>query len=277
MFTEDWLPPDNRRGTPQYAYPDHRSQLHPGYSAPLHHPQSAPSGYFQYQHSFAYQPYSNYPETSYDQTSQYTYPMQVPAFWQKQAPEPYDDTTLKPSMKGDSTVIERLQLLLPAPPLAKAPLRPEPLTTMSPRRTKRKSKFTREQDQLILSLKRQGRSWVEIADITNVGSYLAARNRYQVIVGQQGSTNLSFSPESKQYLQKLLDAGELCKWDYIAQRLSRSTGKHFTSKACREYARFLLFSDPESLGVNQRTVQELEKEHEATDKLLKQAVLSSPQ
>ncbi|PVH14805.1 uncharacterized protein CXQ87_005081 [Candidozyma duobushaemuli] len=242
VFPEEWLP-DTRR---QY-FPEPRQLGYP-------HPQPSPS-FLQYQPPLPLQPYA------YEET-----------LWKHEYEEPVK--AREPRKETDSTVIERIQLLLPAPPLAKAPLRPEPLTSQSPRRAKRKSKFTREQDQLILSLKRQGRSWVEIANITNVGSYLAARNRYQVIVGQQGSNHLSsWTPESKQYLQRLLDAGELCKWDYIAQRLSRSTGKHFTSKMCRDFARFLLFSDPESLGVTQKTVQELEKEHELTNKLLRQAVL----
>lgn len=242
MFTEEWLPPDNRR---QY-YPEPR-QL--SYLAPQPSP-----GYLQFQPPLAMQPYT------YDD-----------GMWRAELEEPVKRETKK---ETDSTIIERLQLLLPAPPLARAPLRPEPLSAQSARRTKRKLKFTREQDQLIFSLKRQGRLWVEIANIANVGSYLTARNRYQVIVGQQGLNHLLlWSPESKQYLQRLLDAGELCKWEYIAQRLSRSSGKHFTPKMCRDFARYLLFSDPESLGVTLKTVQELEKEHELTNKLLRQAVL----
>ncbi|QEO23424.1 hypothetical_protein [Candidozyma auris] len=146
------------------------------------------------------------------------------------------------------SILEKIQLL-PPPPLSKAPLRPDSSAVFPGRRTKRKSKFTKEQDQLIVSLKRQGRSWVEIADIANVGSYLTARNRYQVIVGQQGSAHLCpWSQDNKMYLQRLLDGAELAKWDFIAKELSKQTGKHFTSKECREYARFLLFSSPESMG-----------------------------
>ncbi|QRG40221.1 hypothetical protein FDK38_004685 [Candidozyma auris] len=176
--------------------------------------------------------------------------------------------------RAEPSVLEKIQLLLPPPPLSKAPLRPDSSAVFPGRRTKRKSKFTKEQDQLIVSLKRQGRSWVEIADIANVGSYLTARNRYQVIVGQQGSAHLCpWSQDNKMYLQRLLDGAELAKWDFIAKELSKQTGKHFTSKECREYARFLLFSSPESMGVTQRTVSDLEREHEITEKIMKQSVL----
>lgn len=166
---------------------------------------------------------------------------------------------------------EQLREALPAPPLALAPTRPEPPLAKPSRRTKRRSKFTKEQDDLIVCLKKDGRLWVEIAEIVGVGSYLAARNRYQVIVGQQGNNNsLSWTAEDREHLQLLLDPAELDKWRYIAQELSRATGKDYTAEECREHARHMFWMNPAAMGVNEGTVMELRKERYATQRLLLQ-------
>lgn len=188
-----------------------------------------------------------------------------------------DQVALQPmNLRGtNQELIEKLQLLLPLPPLSKAVLRPDVSNLTSHKRAKRKSKFTEEQDRTIVTMKRQGHSWVAIADATGVGSYLAARNRYQVIVGQQGSKLMSsWSLKDRKLLQNLLDDAEINKWEYIASKLSKATGKHFTAKECRKYVRHLFWMDPAAMGVTMRTVAELEKENEITRKLLKQEAMA---
>lgn len=189
-----------------------------------------------------------------------------------------DAMNLQPmtNLRGSSQeLIEKLQILLPVPPLSKAFLRPDVSNFANHKRAKRKSKFTEEQDRTIVSMKRQGHSWVAIAEATGVGSYLAARNRYQVIVGQQGSKLMSsWSLKDRKLLQSLLDDAEINKWEYIASKLSKATGKKFTAKECRKYVRHLFWMDPTAMGVLMKTVAELEKENEITRKLLKQEALA---
>ncbi|KAK6204676.1 uncharacterized protein RJT21DRAFT_10214 [Scheffersomyces amazonensis] len=166
---------------------------------------------------------------------------------------------------------ERLQQLLPPPPLSRASPRPEVNLNLSNKRAKRKSKFSQQQDDLIVSLKKKGKSWVEIAEISNVGSYLAARNRYQVIVGQQGNNNSSsWDNEDKEHLHRILDAGELEKWKFISTELNKATNKNFTDLECREIIRMLFWSNPGQFSVNEDTINECVKEKKLTEKFLEQ-------
>lgn len=168
-------------------------------------------------------------------------------------------------------IAERLQLCLPPPPLAEVVPRPQVSFPVTQKRAKRKSKFTKEQDEMIIALKKDGKSWVEIAEITGVGSYLAARNRYQVIVGQQGNNNLaSWKEEDKIILQKMLDLAELEKWEFIASELKMSTGKNFSGKECREAIRALFWKSPMAFGVNEATLNECVKEKRITEKIHEQ-------
>lgn len=170
-----------------------------------------------------------------------------------------------------TNVILQLQDLLPKPPLSKAPTRPDINFSLLQKRGKRKSKFTKSQDELILSLKKKGKSWVEIAEVSGVGSYLAARNRYQVIVGQQGNYNsFVWTAENKVYLQKLLDAGELEKWSFISFDLNKATNKKFSSEECQEIIRFLFWSDPNAFGITENTIVECIKEKKLTEKAIEQ-------
>lgn len=170
-------------------------------------------------------------------------------------------------------LIDRLQDLLPQPPLALAPTRPDVAVSNSHKRTKRKLKFSKRQDELIVRLKKEGRPWVEIAEVVGVGSYLAARNRYQVIVGQQGNNNSSsWTSEDRDELQKLLDLAEVDKWQYIAQELSKATEKTYSAEECREHARTMFWQNPAAFGVSDETVMELHKEKRATERLVQQSV-----
>lgn len=167
---------------------------------------------------------------------------------------------------------ERLQELLPMPPLVRACTRPDVALSNTHKRTKRKSKFSKRQDEMIVLLKKDGRSWVEIAEMVGVGSYLAARNRYQVIVGQQGNNNsLSWTAEDRDELHKLLDSAELEKWRYIALELSKATGKNYSPEECREHARQAFWQSPAAMGVLEEAVIELQKEKRVTDRLLQAA------
>ncbi|KAI5960874.1 ADF1 [Candida theae] len=166
---------------------------------------------------------------------------------------------------------ERLQKILPHPPLAKAPVRPDITASSTAKRAKRKSRFTPEQDDLIVRLKRSGKSWDEIAEITGVGSYLTARNRYQVIVGQQGNNNSSaWDNNDKIFLRNLLDPAEFEKWRYIASELNKSTNKNFNDFEVREMVRVLFWSNPASFGVSEESIKEAVKEKKLTDKTIEQ-------
>ncbi|CAG89490.2 DEHA2F17182p [Debaryomyces hansenii CBS767] len=163
--------------------------------------------------------------------------------------------------------IERLQQSLPVPPMSQAITRPEINLSLNQRRARRKSKFSKEQDDSIVELKRKGKTWVEIAEMSGVGSYLAARNRYQVIVGQQGNNNSSsWDNEDKSLLRKLLDEAEIEKWKFIAAELTKATGKPFSDRECRETVRMLFWADPASFGVNEDTVNECFKEKKVTER-----------
>lgn len=166
---------------------------------------------------------------------------------------------------------KRLQELLPQPPLSKAVIRPDINFATNQKRAKRKSKFSKKQDELIVSLKRKGKSWVEIAEMTQVGSYLAARNRYQVIVGQQGNNNSSsWDNDDKVLLRKLLDTAELEKWRFIANEFNKATGKHYSDKDCRDFIKSLFWINPASFQVNEETINECAKEKKITEKALEQ-------
>mmetsp|Transcript_9134 Transcript_9134/g.9032 ORF Transcript_9134/g.9032 Transcript_9134/m.9032 type:complete len:386 (+) Transcript_9134:132-1289(+) len=163
--------------------------------------------------------------------------------------------------------IERLQQLLPVPPMSQVATRPEINLLLNQKRARRKSKFSKKQDDLIVELKRKGKTWVEIAELSGVGSYLAARNRYQVIVGQQGNNNSSsWDNEDKSVLRKLLDEAEIDKWKFIAAELSKATGKSFSDRECRETVRMLFWADPASFGVSEETVNECYKEKKITER-----------
>ncbi|KAK9475408.1 uncharacterized protein V1510DRAFT_409108 [Dipodascopsis tothii] len=100
-------------------------------------------------------------------------------------------------------------------------------------RPRKKSKYSSEQDELILSLKRAGHSWPEIAQAANCENFLAARNRYQVLIGQQGSGNVVWDAEDEAALRALLDEGEKVKWKFISSELSKLRNKRMTPASCQ--------------------------------------------
>ncbi|CCE82535.1 Piso0_002265 [Millerozyma farinosa CBS 7064] len=265
-----WPYQNNAIGAPTYTYPSGGS---------VQSPQQANS-HLQQRHSLSqplqtainYPPAQQAPQT---QQQQLTFPAQVPQI-------PRVSQVVNPGLSrpplhhqnyhsSPQDFVKSLQETLPAPPLNNAPTRPEARPQVGQRRAKRMSKFSKEQDELIVKLKREGKTWVEIADIAKVGNYLAARNRYQVIVGQQGNNNSSsWGQKDKLVLHSLLDSAELEKWQYIAAEMRKATGKDFSDKECREIVRYYFWSDPYSFGVYENTMQEVIKEKNITDKSMEQ-------
>lgn len=143
-----------------------------------------------------------------------------------------------------------LPLTLPEPPLSMAiPANPNALQSDPQPRPKKKSKYSAEQDQIILQLKKEGKSWSEIAEKAKCGNSLAARNRYQVLIGQQGGGAVVWEAEDAMGLKSLLEEGEKAKWDYIASELSRLRSKNITAHACQSKIKELFDADPSRFGV----------------------------
>ncbi|KAA8909584.1 hypothetical protein TRICI_004419 [Trichomonascus ciferrii] len=143
-----------------------------------------------------------------------------------------------------------LPLNLPEPPLASAaPANPNALQADAAPRPKKKSKYSGEQDAIILQMKKDGKSWSEIAEAANCGNSLAARNRYQVLIGQQGGGAVVWDSEDALSLKTLLEDGEKAKWDYIASELSRLRSKKITPKDCQNKIKALFDADPSGFGI----------------------------
>ncbi|OWB76385.1 hypothetical protein B5S32_g536 [[Candida] boidinii] len=147
----------------------------------------------------------------------------------------------------------------PTPPFNTIEPNPRALKRSVPKVARRKSKFTNEQDQLIIKLKREGKTWVDIADLAGVGTYLAARNRYQVLIGQQGGGTSECGPDDAVALQSVVDTGEIEKFKFIAKEFEKRTGKSYNHEQVREFIRFLFWRDPEIFNVNSGYLDELIK------------------
>lgn len=276
-----WPYQNNAMGVPPYTYPSGGSVQLP----------RLPNPHLQQRHllSQPLQSTMNYPPTqqvSQTQQSQLNFQHQATQVPQvplvSQAPQIANLTSSHHPQHhqnyqlGPQDLVKGLQDTLPVPPLSKAPTRPETRPQVGQKRAKRMSKFTKEQDELILKLKREGKTWVEIADIAKVGNYLAARNRYQVIVGQQGNNNSSsWGHKDRLVLHSLLDSAELEKWQYIAAEMRKATGKDFSDKECRDIVRYYFWLDPYSFGVYENSMQEVIKEKHITEKAIKQEAKKS--
>lgn len=133
------------------------------------------------------------------------------------------------------------------------------LKDQRPKRSKRKSKFTKEQDQMIIDMKNNDKSWVEIAEASKVDSYLAARNRYQVLIGQQGGGSGECSPEDVMMLRDIVDDGETEKMKYLSREFRKCTGKICNYKQIRELLRYLFWKNPGMFDVNSSYLTELKR------------------
>lgn len=101
----------------------------------------------------------------------------------------------------------------------------------------------------MILLKNEGYSWKQIATQIGIGSHLAVRNRYQVLIGQQGRAVNSWSEEDLRGLQSFLDAAEDEKWRFIGQEMRMRTGKQFTDAQCKDVIRRLFWEDPGAFGI----------------------------
>jgi hypothetical protein len=155
---------------------------------------------------------------------------------------------MSPSMLATSA--PTLPLTVPEPPLSTAiPSNPTAMNSDSQPRPKKKSKYSAEQDDIILQMKREGKSWSDIAEAANCGNALAARNRYQVLIGQQGGGAVAWDSDDAVGLKMLLEKGEKAKWDYIATEVSRMRSKDFTASDCQGIIKQLFEENPAFFGI----------------------------
>lgn len=141
-------------------------------------------------------------------------------------------------------------LSIPEPPLATAtPINPSALQSDPQPRPKKKSKYSTEQDNIIIKMKREGKTWIEISEAAQCGNALAARNRYQVLIGQQGGGAVVWETEDTLSLKNLLEEGEKAKWKYIAEELSRRRNKKLTSSDCQKKTKEIFDENPAFFGI----------------------------
>lgn len=151
---------------------------------------------------------------------------------------------------SQSTDANTVPIQLCEPPLKNVvPSNPHALAADPPSRNKKKTKYTADQDRLILDLKHQGLGWSEIAELAKCEKTLAARNRYQVLIGQQGGGTFMWTMKDIRGLQGYLDEGERAKWQFIADELSKRRGRKFTIDMCHYQVSKLFNSKPEMFGV----------------------------
>ncbi|KGK36516.1 hypothetical protein JL09_g4328 [Pichia kudriavzevii] len=220
-----------------------------------------------------------------------SYPPQIPAYGQFSDPKPTNSEARKPTMshvassnninkpvslidkgnnrhiKLDYSKIDRLTYELSQnmllPPFKSIKPNKESLREQKPKRSKRKSKFSKEQDEIILRLKKENKNWVEIAEAAKVDSYLAARNRYQVLIGQQGGSASDCGPDDVLTLKTLLDDGEIEKMKYLTKEFRKCTGKSCDYRQVRELIRYLFWKDAGQFDVGVNYLEELQQKRSA--------------
>lgn len=143
-----------------------------------------------------------------------------------------------------------LPLSIPEPPLALAPpINPNVMKSDPQPRPKKKSKYTAEQDQIILSMKKNGLPWTDISKAAQCGNHIAARNRYQVLIGQQGGGAVVWDSDDTMTFKRMLEDGERAKWNFIANELSRIRSKKATPMACQRKVKELFEHNPAMFGI----------------------------
>ncbi|KAH3667317.1 hypothetical protein OGAPHI_002966 [Ogataea philodendri] len=202
---------------------------------------------------YAY-PYGAYP---YQPTATPFYPAQQPVMVNTQTPQAPPPKQIMVQHRNVSPLAYKLSQQLPTPPFSRLEPSEESLRQQPTKRMKRKSKFTKEQDDLIIELKKAGKSWVEIAEQANTGTYLAARNRYQVLIGQQGGGSSDCGPEDVMELRHVADQGEMEKIRYLVREFEKNTGKAVDQKQIREFLRYLFWKDPTFFDVDETYLAEL--------------------
>lgn len=166
-------------------------------------------------------------------------------------------------VKLDYTKIDRLAYEISqnmiVPPFKNLKPSKASLKLQKPKRSKRRSKFTKEQDMIIINMKKENKTWVEIAECAKVDSYLAARNRYQVLIGQQGGGTSECGPEDVMVLKEIVDDGEIEKMKYLSKEFRKCTGKLCSYKQVRELIRYLFWKNAGKFDVNSNYLHELKR------------------
>ncbi|PRT53233.1 hypothetical protein B9G98_00853 [Wickerhamiella sorbophila] len=151
---------------------------------------------------------------------------------------------------SDSEDAPPIPIQLCEPPLSDSvPANVEALKPDPEPRNKKRSKYTPDQDSVILELKAAGANWAEIAERANCDNSLAARNRYQVLIGQQGGGTYTWNQSDCEALQSLLDEGERAKWIFIAEEMCKRRNKKYTIEACHYKISQLFAENPEAFEV----------------------------
>lgn len=98
-------------------------------------------------------------------------------------------------------------------------------------------------------MKKEGRPWSDISEAAKCGNSIAARNRYQVLIGQQGGGAVVWDSEDTSALQRMLEDGEKAKWNFIANELSRVRSKKASRMACQRKIKELFDGNPAVFGI----------------------------
>ncbi|KAG5356781.1 hypothetical protein CKK34_6160 [Yarrowia sp. E02] len=96
-----------------------------------------------------------------------------------------------------------------------------------------RSKFTQEQDRLILSMKQENKTWQEIKEMVKGETPHNIQRRYEVLMAQRNG-NLIWEQDDLDALVDLLEAAERHKWKHISSELSRKLDKKVTPLACQK-------------------------------------------
>lgn len=96
-----------------------------------------------------------------------------------------------------------------------------------------RSKFTQEQDRLIISMKNENKTWQEIKEMVKGETTHNIQRRYEVLMAQMNG-NLIWEQDDLDALVDLLEAAERHKWKHISSELSRKLDKKVTPLACQK-------------------------------------------
>lgn len=101
--------------------------------------------------------------------------------------------------------------------------------------------YTVDPDGLIVAMRKQGRSWSEIAAAVRMDEY-GVQVRYHRAMSTQPTSSSPYVSQEPVYWEKedidclheLLEIGERAKWKYIATELTRERNKRMTAVACQK-------------------------------------------
>lgn len=101
--------------------------------------------------------------------------------------------------------------------------------------------YTVDPDGIIVAMRKQGKSWSEIAAAVRMDEY-GVQVRYQRAINAQQPSSSPYVSQEPVYWEKedidclheLLEIGERAKWKYIATELTRERNKRMTAVACQK-------------------------------------------